>query len=603
MPCCRISTVSPHQAPGAPQRTQLVGRWDEGRGGSPGALEGPHEDVASRRTNLTGLHVRCLSLESQPSIFTEKVGNRTVKISGWMADLWEEIRVLSNFTYTCRTPLDGEWGAPKARAGEWSGMVGELDQRTSDVIVAPLDHTQARSRVVDYCMGIQMSGYHLVLRRPDNNESAWTSFTREFQWQVWLVVGFTLLVSSFVFYATGKSPFEGETVSLGDAFLLVFGSLCAQSTSLQLSSSSSRIAFVTIYLNTMLLYAFYTCFIISHLAVTAYSHPFNTLQELYEKRDEYDFGFVKGISVEGSFKLAPDGLYKDVWRDMVEPKYGSLVRSDDEGIRRVLAGRYVHLMYGKKFQFKYAHDCDLMILPMKYMTIATTFAVQKGSPLRRIFTYHLMRLRDTGIFQRHWRRWRPRPSSCDAQKSLQAFTLNNLMTAFLALIVLAIAAFLTLAFERLTSRCRGLVRDVDLVATVETNTSWTRLHNQLSRMTLDVFKVQTTFTTTFIRKAREEKGKKKKGEEKGDVETGKRGARIWNVEESGRKRKMIAPEIEEERVVAKKTEEKEEDVIEEMIEGNERDEVAELEEAGLRKIATIKLNSGMSDKFNLPDIY
>lgn len=73
--------------------------------------------------------------------------------------------------------------------------------------------------------------YHLVLRRPDNNESAWTSFTREFQWQVWLVVGFTLLVSSFVFYATGKSPFEGETISLGDAFLLVFGSLCAQSES------------------------------------------------------------------------------------------------------------------------------------------------------------------------------------------------------------------------------------------------------------------------------------------------------------------------------------------------------------------------------------
>ncbi|ROT68231.1 putative transient receptor potential cation channel subfamily A member 1-like isoform X2 [Penaeus vannamei] len=199
---------------------------------------------------------------------------------------------------------------------------------------------------------------------------------------------------------------------------------------------------------------------------------------------------------------------------MVEPKYASLVRSDDEGIRRVLAGRYVHLMYGKKFQFKYAHDCDLMVLPTKYMTIATTFAVRKGSPLRRIFTYHLMRLRDTGIFQRHWRRWRPRPSSCDAQKSLQAFTLNNLMTAFLALIALAVLALLTLALERLATRCRGLLRDVDLVATIE--------------------------------------------------------------------------EVGEE---TKETKEMEEDVIEEVIEGNEKDEMAELEEAGLRKITTIRLNN------------
>ncbi|XP_042883139.1 probable glutamate receptor [Penaeus japonicus] len=514
------------------QRTQRVGRWDAGPGDSPGVLDGPHEDVASRRTNLTGLHIRCLTLESQPSIFTEKQGNRTVKITGWMADLWEEIRSLSNFTYTCRTPADGEWGAPKSKPGEWSGMVGELDQKMSDVIIAPLDHTQARSSVVDYCMGIQMSGYHLVLRRPDDNESAWTSFTREFQWQVWLVVGVTLLVSSFVFYATGKSPFEGETISMGDAFLLVFGSLCAQSTSLQLTSSSARIAFVTIYLNTMLLYAFYTCFIISHLAVTAYSQPFSTLQELYEKRDDYDFGFVKGISVEGSFKLAPDGLYRDVWRDMVEPKYDSLVRSDDEGIRRVLTGRYVHFMYGKKFLFKYAHDCDLMMLPMKYMTIATTFAVQRGSPLRRIITYHMMRLRDTGIFQRHWRRWRPRPSSCGAQKSLQAFTLSNLMTAFLVLILLALLAILVLVFERLASRCQGLLRGVDVVATVETSTSWTRLHNQLSRMTLDVFRVQTTFTTTLIRKAKEESDTEEEEEERG-------GGRKWDAKEGGRKRKMI----------------------------------------------------------------
>ncbi|XP_042214599.1 uncharacterized protein LOC121861103 [Homarus americanus] len=164
-------------------------------------------------------------------------------------------------------------------------------------------------------------------------------------------------------------------------------------TSLVLSSTSARITFITIYLNTMLLYAFYTCFIISNLTVTHYSRPFNSMQEMYDKGDN-DFGFAKGISVEGSFKLATGGLYKDVWERLVEPNYGSLVHSDDQGIRQALYDpRYVHFMLGTKFIFNYGHNCDLLMLPTKYMTIGSTFAVPKGSPLRRIFSYQYVRPR------------------------------------------------------------------------------------------------------------------------------------------------------------------------------------------------------------------
>lgn len=75
-------------------------------------------------------------------------------------------------------------------------------------------------------------------------------------------------------------------------------------TSMNLTSTSARIAFMVIYLNTMLLYAFYTSFIISNLTVQSYSRPFNTMQEMYDD-GRYVLGFVKGYSVEGTFKVRP----------------------------------------------------------------------------------------------------------------------------------------------------------------------------------------------------------------------------------------------------------------------------------------------------------
>ncbi|XP_071521433.1 glutamate receptor ionotropic, kainate 2-like [Panulirus ornatus] len=247
----------------------------------------------------------------------------------------------------------------------------------------------------------------------------------------------------------------------------------------------------------MLLYAFYTCFIISHLAIKPCGRPFDTMQEMIDQQGhKYRLGFVKGISVEESFKLASSGLYQDVWKQLVEPHYNSLVRTDEQGINRALQDpRYVHFMAENKFLFQYAHNCDLVKIPHRYMEIASTFAVPKGSPLRRIFTYHMMRLRDTGIIHRHWRRWRPRDSGCDTVDSLQAFTLYNLLTVFLMLGTLAGLAMVMLGCERVAA----MWKRTSLVTTVETNTSWTRLHHQLTRMTLHVFKVQTTVTTTLVR--------------------------------------------------------------------------------------------------------
>ena len=52
--------------------------------------------------------------------------------NGMFAEVFKELSVFLNFSYTVTTPPDGAWGAMKDD-GTWSGMVGQLETKTVDI--------------------------------------------------------------------------------------------------------------------------------------------------------------------------------------------------------------------------------------------------------------------------------------------------------------------------------------------------------------------------------------------------------------------------------------------------------------------------------------
>ena len=53
--------------------------------------------------------------------------------NGMFAEVFKELSVFLNFSYTVTTPPDGEWGRMKDKDnGIWTGMVGQLQSKTVD---------------------------------------------------------------------------------------------------------------------------------------------------------------------------------------------------------------------------------------------------------------------------------------------------------------------------------------------------------------------------------------------------------------------------------------------------------------------------------------
>nr|XP_027231011.1 uncharacterized protein LOC113822671 [Penaeus vannamei] len=217
----------------------LPGREEEGDGGGGVALGFPREPWA-RRTNLTGLVVRCTALPTVDIIRkfhtlsclrtfsalltpTCRTPRRRVKISGIYGELWDALRDILNFTQRCTRPPDGGWGA--LRNGSWTGMIGELVKGEADVAVAPLDKTYIRSLVVDYPHPLSLEGYVIVIKRPQGSSSTWNSYLREFQPSSWLVLCAVLAALTVVLTFLGRLSPDETAMSAGDAVLVTIAAL------------------------------------------------------------------------------------------------------------------------------------------------------------------------------------------------------------------------------------------------------------------------------------------------------------------------------------------------------------------------------------------
>ncbi|XP_066984924.1 glutamate receptor ionotropic, kainate 2-like isoform X4 [Macrobrachium rosenbergii] len=430
-------------AAGLPPKIQSLGTWTK-----EGQVNIAKVSWVQRRSNLTGLHLRCTTLDQPPFLYSSKPDkDLNVEITGGYAgDVWHTLQDRLGFTYSCRRPPDGLWGNPTN--GVWNGLVKELLDNNADVVVTALDNSNARVRVLDFLLGLKEIGYQLVVRRPGLMERTWTSFTSELVPAAWMAtIAFTLIVPPFLCLSSKFSPQETERISLKDAYILTIGAFTVQGSWLEVKSISTRMIFITIFLTTLLVYAHYTSALVSLLTVASTSTHITSLQSLLED-GTYSFGFQRDISIQSSFETSQGGLFHSVWKQLVLGNPSNLPATDDAGITRVLDEKYVHMIEENLYRAKFSSACDTVMVRGKYFTQQTGFALQKGSPLQKILNHQLIRMLDGGVLSRLWETWQPPPPLC-LTDSVVALDISQLFTAFLLLALGLIFAVIFLPCERL----------------------------------------------------------------------------------------------------------------------------------------------------------
>ncbi|KAK4316820.1 hypothetical protein Pmani_012074 [Petrolisthes manimaculis] len=408
----------------------------------------PREDWSERRTNLTGLHLRCTTMAQAPFIYLSEPGpDLSVEVTGGYAkDVWDMLQEIHGFTYECQVPGDGSFGT--LVDGKWSGLVGDLVEGRADVAMTSLDHNTARASVVSFTAGLREVGYRLVARRPGLMDQTWTSFTSELMPDAWLgTLAFVVMAPPCLVFCARYSPFETQSVTLKDAYILAIGAFAIQGSWLEVRSVSTRIVFLTIFVTTLVVYAHYTSALVSLLTVTSTSNGFNSLQELLNDRS-YNFGFQAGTFLEEEFKTAQHSVFSDVWEELVLSDANNLVESPQDGITKVANERYVYMIEENEFRSLFGDMCQVQLLKTSYFNTHTGFALTSNSPLKKMFDNQLIRMRDGGILSRAWQSWQPPPALCTAPRMV-AINFQHIITAFLLLLLGVALAAVLIPCERL----------------------------------------------------------------------------------------------------------------------------------------------------------
>ncbi|XP_069974567.1 uncharacterized protein [Penaeus vannamei] len=409
-----------------------------------GRLEMVEGDPLLRRQDLSGFHLRCTTLSAPPRMVLQPVtsdGAAAVEVKGILGHVLRQLQEVTNFTYTCHPTRDGQWGGKVN--GRWTGMIGDIVNGKADIAVASLDVTFQRSTAVDFLLPVLHTEYKMVMKRPTNDDRVWSAYTEEFEVEVWQVLlVLTPLLILALYFASVLVPVE-EKVTLGEAFTAVTGALCGQSTEIDLKMLPSRLALLTILQLQVLLQAYYTCVLVSSLALGPPLPDIESISDV-QRHPSLQLGFVRGSSITEYFKNSANLEYQRVWHSIVEE---DLPESRQEAMGRVLEESYVFLDAISYLRDNHGQDCRLVFMSQAYFPSQSAFAVRKGAPFVALFNSIILKMRSTGLLKRWEGLFAPNLPDCNQAES-EAIHLATVATPFLMLGMAMLISLLCLLSER-----------------------------------------------------------------------------------------------------------------------------------------------------------
>lgn len=72
------------------------------------------------------------------------------------------------------------------------------------------------------------SSFQIVLRRPGHGDLVWTSYTKQFEGEVWLAIVVLMTTLTIFLYLAMRLSSNEDPISPSEAVLITFGFLCGQ---------------------------------------------------------------------------------------------------------------------------------------------------------------------------------------------------------------------------------------------------------------------------------------------------------------------------------------------------------------------------------------
>ncbi|XP_061178448.1 probable glutamate receptor [Saccostrea echinata] len=353
--------------------------------------------------------------------FTERIQKegKTVDYVGFCADLLDELANELNFTYTYTEPPDNEFGRIYPNR-TWSGMIGQLERREVDLMVAGASIQGSRENVMDFTHPFYYDTTTILIKRPDPDENKMFTLAKPFKIEVIICIFFVLPVSAFLLFIIEKlSPYykihgpEGRQ-NYQTSFWYMFGALLTQGGESLPNSQSGRTMITFFWLFSIIMVATYSGNLIAFLTVTIDKPPFNSLEELVEQ-DEYKWGILSGTYFVTWFQETPFEILQKVWtgiKTFNETDPDVLHPDPNVHINKMYKEKYVYIGDKSYMEVRKANRCELVTATEEIPNMSYGVGLPNNSLYTKMFSDKILSLQEGGILQtfkqKHW----PREEFC-----------------------------------------------------------------------------------------------------------------------------------------------------------------------------------------------
>ncbi|KFW87703.1 Glutamate receptor ionotropic, kainate 2, partial [Manacus vitellinus] len=245
--------------------------------------------------------------------------------------------------------------------------------KKADLAVAPLAITYVREKVIDFSKPFMTLGISILYRKPNGTNPGVFSFLNPLSPDIWMYILLAYLgVSCVLFVIARFSPYEWynphpcnpdsdvveNNFTLLNSFWFGVGALMQQGSELMPKALSTRIVGGIWWFFTLIIISSYTANLAAFLTVERMESPIDSADDL-AKQTKIEYGAVEDGATMTFFKKSKISTYDKMWAFMSSRRQSVLVKSNEEGIQRVLTSDYAFLMESTTIEFVTQRNCNL----------------------------------------------------------------------------------------------------------------------------------------------------------------------------------------------------------------------------------------------------
>jgi glutamate receptor, ionotropic, invertebrate len=338
----------------------------------------------------------------------------------------------------------------------YNGILGMFKKKQIELSISPFLVTLDRLEFIDYTVVTWTTTPTVVFRHPQIGLR--NIFLQPLSSWVWRLILVVIFVVSILITVTVKLHRNRvRNITFIRSLITTIAILCQQGFIGSFRKLSTRIVLLTSILFSLIIYQFYSSYIVSSL-LTAPPKTINSLRQLIDS--DLEVGMENASYAAYIFENANDSLTTELYQNKILKK--NHIMSAEDGLKLMKKGGFafnVDTSYAYQILKSSLTDeevCELHEVFIKALIPKRPLrpAVIKKSPFKKFFIIGLMRLRESGIIDYHSQRWSAtKPKCVKSEAKVKKVAMKEISIIFLFLGIAVLVSFGILVGEIVHFRC------------------------------------------------------------------------------------------------------------------------------------------------------